>query len=204
MSTPPSTTTFLRDGQAVAVERARAGRARDQRIVDDGDERRRDRVPSRPTGSSTCARWRRPRSTPKSAPQERAARLGIEHDRQLAGVDLLARRAWRPCGAPPRGRPPRRSRARRGSDRRSTSSRCASCRRRRRRSARRRATGRCRDSRRRSRRVVANAVAPTTRDVGRALGVGDLAARSARAAASPRLQRSSASAASTSASARSS
>ena len=151
-----STTGFLRVGRPSPSNGREPGRARDQRIVDDRHERRRDllRPPCRP-GSSTCARTPS-RSRPRTSCRRSSARPRDRTRSRTPGSRPCASRASRPCGARPRCRPPRRRRARRGTATRSTSSRCASsgspdrsCRRT---AARRRATRSCRDSRRRSRR----------------------------------------------------
>ena len=151
-STPSSTTTFLRE----ASPSPSYGREPGARAISGSStmvhQRRRD---LRALAAEEVARLA-PDGAAGDDAEERAqrapARLGIEHHRQLAGLDLLR--------AELRHRAPRRLapdllgdlETSTRSDRRSTRSRCASCRRRRRRGARRRATGRCRDSRRRSRR----------------------------------------------------
>ena len=114
-----TTSTFVRLGQPLAVERPRARAARgisgSSTIV---DQRRRDR---RPLAAGEVARLAPDRAARHHARElARAARAPPRARRPPAPrrSGSCARPAWRPCGAPPRGRPPRRSASAAGEARR--------------------------------------------------------------------------------------
>ena len=170
----PTTSTFVRLGSPSPSNGREPGPRAHQRIVDDLDERRRDRAsPRGRRGSVDSRQIAPPEITPASWPSSAARRLGREDHRRLAGRDLaraqLGDRAARRLEADLLGVAPARPR----SATRSSRSRCASCRRRRRTAARRRATRACRGSR--AREPGRASRTPTRRRApeDRALGVGD-------------------------------
>ena len=89
-------------GQPLTVERPRARAAPQQRIVDDLDQRRRDRRPlAAARGRSLAARPRRPTSRPRAGRAARAPRRARRSPAPRRSGSC-ARPAWPPCAAPPR------------------------------------------------------------------------------------------------------
>src|SRR5262249_40630795 len=78
----------LARGQAVEIERPRAGRARDERIVDDGHERRRALLALAADEGARLAVPGRAGDDAEQRPEQRTAGLRVEDHRDLAGVDL--------------------------------------------------------------------------------------------------------------------
>ena len=85
----PSSTTLLRArDQALAVERTRAWAARDQRVVDDGDERARDLLPFPIDQVARLAPDRAAVDAAREQAEDRAPRVGIEDHSDFLRVDL--------------------------------------------------------------------------------------------------------------------